>query len=78
LFSDGERLELGGIVKDMGSCEVYPQKLEHSPNGRYVVACGGGEWIIYTATALRNKCKKAAVFLCFLSLNFYYIILAHY
>ncbi|KAK0415577.1 hypothetical protein QR680_012008 [Steinernema hermaphroditum] len=50
---DGERLSLG--VKDMGACEIYPQTLQHSSNGRFVVACGDGEYIIYTAMALRNK-----------------------
>lgn len=50
---DGERLALA--VKDMGACEIYPQTLQHSSNGRYVVACGDGEYIVYTATALRNK-----------------------
>lgn len=50
---DGERLTLG--VKDMGACEIYPQTLQHSSNGRFVVACGDGEYIIYTSTALRNK-----------------------
>ncbi|XP_034557802.1 coatomer subunit beta'-like isoform X2 [Notolabrus celidotus] len=50
---DGERLSLG--IKDMGSCEIYPQTIEHSPNGRFVVVCGDGEYIIYTAMALRNK-----------------------
>ncbi len=29
---DGERLSLS--VKDMGSCEVYPQTIAHNPNGR--------------------------------------------
>jgi len=29
---DGERLPLS--VKDMGSCEIYPQTLLHNPNGR--------------------------------------------
>lgn len=29
---DGERLPLG--VKDMGSCEIFPQTIQHSPNGR--------------------------------------------
>uniref|UniRef100_A0A8C4HRV2 Coatomer subunit beta' n=1 Tax=Dicentrarchus labrax TaxID=13489 RepID=A0A8C4HRV2_DICLA len=50
---DGERLPLG--VKDMGSCEIYPQTIQHSPNGRFVVVCGDGEYILYTAMALRNK-----------------------
>uniref|UniRef100_A0A8D2ZTZ4 Beta'-coat protein n=1 Tax=Scophthalmus maximus TaxID=52904 RepID=A0A8D2ZTZ4_SCOMX len=50
---DGERLPLA--VKDMGSCEIYPQTIQHNPNGRFVVVCGDGEYIIYTAMALRNK-----------------------
>ncbi|KAG1678839.1 Coatomer subunit beta' [Nymphon striatum] len=50
---DGERLPLA--VKDMGSCEVYPQTISHNPNGRFVVVCGDGEYIIYTAMVLRNK-----------------------
>ena len=52
-IKDGERLPLA--VKDMGSCEVYPQTISHNPNGRFVVVCGDGEYIIYTAMALRNK-----------------------
>ena len=52
-MKDGERLPLS--VKDMGSCEIYPQTISHSPNGRFVVVCGDGEYIIYTAMALRNK-----------------------
>lgn len=31
-IKDGEKLLLG--VKDMGSCEIYPQTMQHSPNGR--------------------------------------------
>ncbi len=50
---DGERLSFS--VKDMGSCEIYPQNISHNPNGRFVVVCGDGEYIIYTAMALRNK-----------------------
>jgi len=34
-IKDGERLPLN--AKDMGSSEVYPQTIAHSPNGRYVV-----------------------------------------
>ncbi|XP_060069348.1 coatomer subunit beta'-like isoform X3 [Ylistrum balloti] len=52
-IKDGERLPLA--VKDMGSCEIYPQNVAHNPNGRFVVVCGDGEYIIYTAMALRNK-----------------------
>ncbi|KAG0379905.1 hypothetical protein BGX24_011069 [Mortierella sp. AD032] len=52
-FKDGERI--ASSAKDLGSCEVYPQTLQHSPNGRFVVVCGDGEYIIYTALAWRNK-----------------------
>ena len=31
-IKDGERLPLA--IKDMGSCEVYPQTIAHNPNGR--------------------------------------------
>ena len=31
-MKDGERLGLA--VKDMGSCEIYPQTISHNPNGR--------------------------------------------
>jgi len=56
---DGERLPLQ--VKDMGSCEVFPQTVQHNPNGRFVVVCGDGEYIIYTAMALRNKSFGSAL-----------------
>uniref|UniRef100_A0A915Q571 Beta'-coat protein n=1 Tax=Setaria digitata TaxID=48799 RepID=A0A915Q571_9BILA len=52
-MQDGERISLS--IKDVGSCEIYPQTLTHNSNGRYVVACGDGEYIVYTAMALRNK-----------------------
>ena len=50
---DGERIRI--TPKELGSCEVYPQSLQHTPNGRFVVVCGDGEYIIYTALAWRNK-----------------------
>ncbi|PWW79883.1 Coatomer, beta' subunit [Tuber magnatum] len=50
---DGEPLSLPS--KDLGSCDIYPQSLLHSPNGRFVSVCGDGEYIIYTALAWRNK-----------------------
>lgn len=36
-IQDGERLSLA--VKDMGSCEIYPQTIQHNPNGRSVCVC---------------------------------------
>jgi hypothetical protein len=57
--ADGERLPL--VVKDLGSCDLYPQSLAHNPNGRFVTVCGDGEYIIYTALAWRNKSFGAAL-----------------
>mmetsp|Transcript_24398 Transcript_24398/g.39600 ORF Transcript_24398/g.39600 Transcript_24398/m.39600 type:complete len:1055 (+) Transcript_24398:341-3505(+) len=52
-IQDGERVELN--TKDIGSCEIFPQKVIHNSNGRFVAVCGDGEYIIYTSQALRNK-----------------------
>lgn len=57
-IKDGERLPVA--VKDMGACEIYPQTVAHNPNGRFVVVCGDGEYIIYTSMALRNKAFGSA------------------
>jgi coatomer subunit beta' len=57
--TDGERLQLA--VKDLGSCDLYPQSLKHNPNGRFVVVCGDGEYIIYTALAWRNRSFGSAL-----------------
>ena len=58
-LTDSEEIKDGYVlplnVKDMGSCEIYPQTLSHNSNGRFVVVCGDGEYIIYTALTLRNK-----------------------
>ncbi|KND01211.1 uncharacterized protein SPPG_04301 [Spizellomyces punctatus DAOM BR117] len=58
-IKDGERISLA--TKELGSCEIYPQMLQHSPNGRFVVVCGDGEYIIYTALAWRNKSFGSAL-----------------
>lgn len=52
-LAPGEKLNL--VMKDMGSCEIFPQIIEHNCNGRFLVICGDGEYIIYTSQALRNK-----------------------
>ncbi|KAJ6814611.1 coatomer subunit beta'-1-like isoform X2 [Iris pallida] len=56
---DGERLPLA--VKELGSCDLYPQSLKHNRNGRFVVVCGDGEYIIYTALAWRNRSFGSAL-----------------
>ncbi|PHT32187.1 Coatomer subunit beta'-1, partial [Capsicum baccatum] len=58
-IADGERLPLA--VKELGSCDLYPQNLKHNPNGRFVVVCGDGEYIIYTALAWRNRSFGSAL-----------------
>jgi len=45
----------------MGSTEIYPQSLRHSPNGRFFAVCGDGEYIIYTALAMRNQAFGSAL-----------------
>jgi coatomer subunit beta' len=44
---DGERLPV--VPRDLGSCEIFPQNLLHNCNGRFIVVCGDGEYIIYTS-----------------------------
>ncbi|CAN0289741.1 unnamed protein product, partial [Scytosiphon promiscuus] len=56
---DGERLAI--VPKDLGSTELYPQVLKHNCNGRFLVVCGDGEYIIYTSQALRNKSFGSAL-----------------
>ncbi|EQC36489.1 hypothetical protein, variant 1 [Saprolegnia diclina VS20] len=58
-LKDGERVPLPG--RDLGSCDVFPQKLKHNANGRFVVICGDGEYIIYTSQQLRNKSFGSAL-----------------
>ncbi|OLL22779.1 Coatomer subunit beta' [Neolecta irregularis DAH-3] len=48
-------------ARDLGSTEIYPTSLLHSPNGRFVSVCGDGEYIIYTALAWRNKSFGQAI-----------------
>ncbi|KAK3687894.1 coatomer WD associated region-domain-containing protein [Podospora appendiculata] len=52
-IKDNEPISLPS--KELGTAEVYPQTLLHSPNGRFAAICGDGEYIIYTALAWRNK-----------------------
>lgn len=52
-LKDGQRVQLQS--KEIGSSEVYPTSIIHSPNGRWVTVVGDGEWITYTALAWRNK-----------------------
>ena len=58
-LKDGETITIPS--KDLGSTEIYPQTLLHSPNGRFVAVCGDGEYIIYTALALRNQAFGSAL-----------------
>lgn len=56
---DGERIRIQ--TREMGNTEIFPQLLQHSPNGRFVTVCGDGEYTIYTALAWRNKAFGAAL-----------------
>jgi len=61
-IADGERIPAPS--KDMGSTEVFPQTVKHNNNGRFIVVCGDGEYIIYTSQALRNKAFGPALDFC--------------
>mmetsp|Transcript_25010 Transcript_25010/g.29555 ORF Transcript_25010/g.29555 Transcript_25010/m.29555 type:complete len:1010 (+) Transcript_25010:61-3090(+) len=61
-ISDGERVSVSH--KELGSTEVYPQSVKHNNNGRFIVVCGDGEYIIYTSQALRNKAFGSAIDFC--------------
>lgn len=52
-IKDGAILPLQ--VKDMGTCEIYPQSISHNSNGKFLVVCGDEQYIVYTALTLRNK-----------------------
>lgn len=58
-IKDGE--PISNPSKELGNCEIYPQTLSHSPNGRFVAVCGDGEYIIYTALAWRNRTFGSAL-----------------
>eukprot|EP01130_Rhizamoeba_saxonica_P017463 TRINITY_DN8476_c0_g1_i1.p1 TRINITY_DN8476_c0_g1~~TRINITY_DN8476_c0_g1_i1.p1 ORF type:complete len:927 (+),score=232.91 TRINITY_DN8476_c0_g1_i1:281-3061(+) len=50
---DGETLNIQ--VKDFTTVEVFPKRIEHSPNGRLCVICSDNEYTIFMAIAGRNK-----------------------
>ncbi|CAE7224546.1 unnamed protein product [Rhizoctonia solani] len=50
---EGQKLPLA--PRELGSTEIFPSTIAHSPNGRFVAVCGDNEYIIYTALAWRNK-----------------------
>lgn len=58
-LKDGESLSLQ--QKELGSIEIYPQSLAHSPNGRYATICGDGEYIVYSSLAWRSKTYGSAL-----------------
>ncbi|KAE9984454.1 hypothetical protein EG328_008753 [Venturia inaequalis] len=62
---DGDRIVLP--LKELGTTELYPQSLMHSPNGRFVAVCGDGEWIVYTSLALRNQAFGSGLDFCWAS-----------
>ena len=51
---DGEKLPV--LPKDLGATELFPQSLKHNCNGRFLVVCGDGEYVIYTAQGALAVC----------------------
>ncbi|WJX58974.1 hypothetical protein P8452_44371 [Trifolium repens] len=58
-IADGKFLQLD--VKELGTCDFYPQSLRHNPNGRFVVVSGDGKYSICTALAWRNRLLDSAL-----------------
>ena len=40
--------------KEVGTMELYAQKISHNTNGRFLAVHGGSDFVVYTATTLRN------------------------
>lgn len=62
---DGERLPVA--VKEMGSCEIYPQTLSHNPNGRwgiYIIHIWVQSTTLLIASALIASATLEHVFIC--------------
>ena len=41
--------------KELGTSDVFPQNLQHSPDGRLVAVWGDGEYVIYSTIGWRNR-----------------------
>lgn len=50
--------------KDLTTSDIYPQSVLHSPNGRFATVTGDGQFVIYTALAMRNKTFGSALDFC--------------
>ena len=59
VIEDGARLPV--VYKEMGASEIFPHTVTHSANGRFVAVCGDGEYVVYTAVALRNRTFGSAL-----------------
>lgn len=59
VIKDNQDIEEGTALplqsRELGSVDVFPQYIRHSPNGRFIAVVGDGEFIVYTALAWRNK-----------------------
>jgi coatomer subunit beta' len=43
------------VPRETETCEMFPQDIKHSPNGRSFVICGDGEYIIKGSRAFKNQ-----------------------
>ncbi|VDM31600.1 unnamed protein product [Hydatigera taeniaeformis] len=59
VIEDGARLPV--VYKEMGASEIFPHTVAHNSNGRFLAVCGDGEYVIYTAMALRNRTFGSAL-----------------
>ncbi|XP_026191680.1 coatomer subunit beta'-1 [Cyclospora cayetanensis] len=71
-FADGEKVQCP--AKEIGNSDIFPQSLSHHPNGRFLAVIGDGEYVIYTAQALRSKAFGPCEAFCW-SLENHYAVL---
>jgi hypothetical protein len=56
-LKDGERISMP--TKELGSCEIYPQTLQHSPNGRYcMIIDKRGDASLFSSFSVAEDLKK--------------------
>jgi coatomer subunit beta' len=52
-IKDGEKISL--LIKDLGTCDLYPTAVKHSPNGHVFALYNDSEYIIYRTQNFINS-----------------------
>lgn len=52
-IKDGEKVSLQ--TKDLGTCDIYPTSVKHSPNGHVFALYNDSEYILYRTQTFKNS-----------------------